>query len=137
MSANFQEWLQQGDALYQAALKEYHAIEAQLDDLESRLVAKQAGYLASLGGFEAQLGQPDAARIRSDFGTALTLDPANVPLRLDYAGILEQLGRKGDAREQYEKALWYNDQLAEVEVERLPPAKVAEIRAVIERLSKE
>ncbi len=42
MSANFQEWLQQGEALYQNALKEYHAIEAQLDDLESRLVAKQA-----------------------------------------------------------------------------------------------
>jgi hypothetical protein len=40
--ANFQEWLQQGDALYQNALKEYHAIEAQLDDLEGKLVAKQA-----------------------------------------------------------------------------------------------
>ncbi len=42
MAANFQEWLQQGEALYQAALKEYHSIEAQLDDLESKLVAKQA-----------------------------------------------------------------------------------------------
>ena len=42
MAANFQEWLQQGEALYQAALKEYHSIEAQLDDLEARLVAKQA-----------------------------------------------------------------------------------------------
>ena len=42
MAGNFQEWLQQGDALYQAALKEYHSIEAQLDDLESKLVAKQA-----------------------------------------------------------------------------------------------
>ena len=42
MAANFHEWLQQGEALYQAALKEYHAIESQLDDLESKLVAKQA-----------------------------------------------------------------------------------------------
>ena len=42
MSTNFQEWLQQGDALYQAALKEYHAIEAQLDELEAKLLAKQA-----------------------------------------------------------------------------------------------
>ena len=42
MAGNFQEWLQQGEALYQAALKEYRAIEAQLDDLESKLVAKQA-----------------------------------------------------------------------------------------------
>ena len=42
MSGNFQEWLQQGDALYQASLKEYHDLEAQLDELESKLVAKQA-----------------------------------------------------------------------------------------------
>lgn len=42
MAGNFQEWLQQGDALYQAALKEYHAIESQLDDLEAKRVAKQA-----------------------------------------------------------------------------------------------
>lgn len=42
MAANFNEWLQQGEALYQAALKDYHAIESQLDDLESKLVAKQA-----------------------------------------------------------------------------------------------
>ncbi|MDB5174790.1 MAG: hypothetical protein JWO87_3866 [Phycisphaerales bacterium] len=39
---HFQQWLQQGEALYQNALKEFHAIEAQLDDLETRLVAKQA-----------------------------------------------------------------------------------------------
>jgi hypothetical protein len=42
VAGSFQEWLQQGDSLYQTALKEYHAIEAQLDELESRLVAKQA-----------------------------------------------------------------------------------------------
>jgi hypothetical protein len=42
VAANFQEWLQQGEALYQAALKEFHAIEAQLEDLETKLVAKQA-----------------------------------------------------------------------------------------------
>ena len=42
MAGNFQEWLKQGEDLYQAALKDYHAIEAQLDELESKLVAKQA-----------------------------------------------------------------------------------------------
>jgi multidrug resistance efflux pump len=42
VAGNFQEWLQEGESLYQAALKEYRAIEAQLDDLESKLVAKQA-----------------------------------------------------------------------------------------------
>ena len=42
MAGSFNEWLSQGEALYQAALKDYHSIEAQLDDLESKLVAKQA-----------------------------------------------------------------------------------------------
>src|SRR3954470_2240389 len=41
-AANFQDWIKQGEALYQAALKEFHDVEAQLAELESRLVAKQA-----------------------------------------------------------------------------------------------
>jgi len=41
-SSNFQQWLQQGDSIYQTALKEFHAIEGQLDELEARLLAKQA-----------------------------------------------------------------------------------------------
>jgi hypothetical protein len=41
-AANFQDWLKQGEALYQTALKEFHDVEAQLAELESRLVAKQA-----------------------------------------------------------------------------------------------
>jgi hypothetical protein len=41
-AANFQDWLKQGEGLYQAALKEFHDVEAQLAELESRLVAKQA-----------------------------------------------------------------------------------------------
>ncbi len=42
VSSSFQDWLQQGESLYSNALKEYHAIEAQLEELEGRLVAKQA-----------------------------------------------------------------------------------------------
>ena len=41
-AANFQDWLKQGESLYQAALKEFHDYEAQLVELESRLAAKQA-----------------------------------------------------------------------------------------------
>jgi hypothetical protein len=41
-AANFQDWLKQGESLYQAALKEFHDYEAQLAELESRLAAKQA-----------------------------------------------------------------------------------------------
>lgn len=42
MSQAFNEWLKQGEALYNAALKEFHDIEARLDELEAALAAKQA-----------------------------------------------------------------------------------------------
>jgi hypothetical protein len=38
---SFKDWLAEGESLYAATLKEYQAIEAQLDDLEARLVAKK------------------------------------------------------------------------------------------------
>ena len=41
MANSFQEWLQQGEDLYSAAMREYHDIERQLSDLEARLVEKQ------------------------------------------------------------------------------------------------
>ena len=41
MAGSFQEWLQQGENLYNSALREYHDIEQQLSELEARLVEKQ------------------------------------------------------------------------------------------------
>lgn len=41
MAGSFQEWLQQGENLYNTALREYHDIEQQLTELEARLVEKQ------------------------------------------------------------------------------------------------
>ena len=41
MASAFQEWLQQGENLYNSALREYHDIEQQLGELEARLVEKQ------------------------------------------------------------------------------------------------
>jgi cell division septum initiation protein DivIVA len=38
---SFQQWLQHGEMLYQSAMQEHHALEAQLDELERRLAAKQ------------------------------------------------------------------------------------------------
>jgi hypothetical protein len=40
-ASSFQDWLQQGENLYNAALREYHDIEHQLTELEARLVEKQ------------------------------------------------------------------------------------------------
>ena len=42
MSTSLQTWLSQGEQLYAAALTEFRALEAQLDDLEHKLAAKQA-----------------------------------------------------------------------------------------------
>src|SRR5690242_14453910 len=42
VSMNFTQWLSQGEQLYQTALREFHAIEAQLDELEQKLAIKQA-----------------------------------------------------------------------------------------------
>ena len=42
VASAFQEWLQQGERLYDTALREYHETERQLAELESRLVEKQA-----------------------------------------------------------------------------------------------
>ena len=41
MPNSFQEWLQQGETLYNNAMREYHDIEQQLSELEARLVEKQ------------------------------------------------------------------------------------------------
>ena len=42
MASTLQEWLSQGEMLYNAALKDFRALEAQLDELEAALAAKQA-----------------------------------------------------------------------------------------------
>lgn len=42
MSKSLQDWLAEGERLYNEALKDYQAIEQQLDDLEQRLMAKKA-----------------------------------------------------------------------------------------------
>ena len=42
VSKSFRDWLSEGEQLYAAALNEYQGIEAQIDDLEQRLLAKKA-----------------------------------------------------------------------------------------------
>ena len=38
---SFKDWLAEGEQLYAATLKEYQAIEAQLDEMEAKLAAKK------------------------------------------------------------------------------------------------
>ena len=42
MSKSLQEWLSEGETLYNAALKEYQGLETQLEELEAKLAAKKA-----------------------------------------------------------------------------------------------
>jgi hypothetical protein len=42
VSKSFQDWLKEGEMLYDGALSEYRRIEAQLDELEKQLASKQA-----------------------------------------------------------------------------------------------
>jgi hypothetical protein len=42
VSKSFQDWLKEGQMLYDGALAEYRQIEGQLDDLEKQLAGKQA-----------------------------------------------------------------------------------------------
>ena len=41
VASTFQEWLQQGENLYNSALREYHDMERQLAELEAKLAEKQ------------------------------------------------------------------------------------------------
>jgi cell division septum initiation protein DivIVA len=42
VNSSLNQWLQQGEELYSTALNEYREIEAQLDELEAKLAAKQS-----------------------------------------------------------------------------------------------
>ena len=41
MGISFRDWLGQGDAIYAEAMKEYQTLEAQIEQLEIRLVDKK------------------------------------------------------------------------------------------------
>jgi hypothetical protein len=73
VAGNFQEWLQQGEGLYQTALNEYRAMEAQLDDLESKLVAKQA----EVNQIAQVIGKPPVEGNRHGAGAAGNTQLAN------------------------------------------------------------
>ena len=60
-AANFQDWLKQGESLYQAALKEFHDYEAQLVEIETRLAAKQA----EVNQIAQMIGKPAVESTRS------------------------------------------------------------------------
>jgi tetratricopeptide (TPR) repeat protein len=115
-----------GDA---ARARDLYAAALAADPVEPRYLAAQA---------ELELEQPngggDLSRARQAYEAAVRLDPNNVSNRVRYGEVLERLGQREAAADAYERALWYNDQLTREEKKRLPPAKVDELRARIDRL---
>lgn len=89
MVGNFQEWLQQGDSLYQTAVKEYHAIEAQLDELESRLVAKQA----EVNQIAQVMGKPPVEGSRRLSAQLVATEVIEAPDRVPAAGSNASIAR--------------------------------------------
>jgi len=41
VSKSFKDWLQEGESIYETALREYQSIEAQLEELEAKLSEKR------------------------------------------------------------------------------------------------
>jgi len=41
VSKSFKDWLQEGESIYETALREYQSIEAQLEELETKLSEKR------------------------------------------------------------------------------------------------
>jgi hypothetical protein len=82
VAGNFHEWLQQGESLYMAALKEYHSIEAQLDDLESKLVAKQA----EVNQIAQVIGKPPVEGTRRLSAQLVAAEVIDVPAAADRPG---------------------------------------------------
>ena len=53
-SKSFKDWLNEGENLYNAAMREYQAIEQQLEQLEQQLTAKRA----EVNQIAAVIGKP-------------------------------------------------------------------------------
>ncbi len=79
----------------------------------------------------------DANAVRENYQRALSLNPADLEVRLRYAAALEKLGSKTEAADQLRRALEFNDKLPLEEPERLTEAGLKEIEARLNALSAE
>jgi hypothetical protein len=60
MSRNFQTWIAEGEEIYNSLLGEYREIETQIQEMEQRLVAKQA----EVNQMAAVIGKPPMENTR-------------------------------------------------------------------------
>ena len=69
------------------------------------------------------------------YDKALSLDPNNLGVRIDYADALLKFGDKKSAAEQYRRALTTNDGYDKTEPKRLTPERAQQIDETIKSLS--
>jgi O-antigen ligase len=91
-------------------------------------------YVRLRAEFEEKLPNPDAQRVIADYERVIELDPNDLSAHLDFARVLERFGQRDRAREQYEEVLRRNELMNPDEPERLPPARIDEIKSRIEKL---
>jgi len=93
-------------------------------------------YYLTRAGVELRQPQPDMSRVREDYERALSLNPNDVALRLDYADLLAERGSPAEALAQYRAALEKNAGLHADEPKRLTPERLKEVEEKIARLEK-
>jgi tetratricopeptide (TPR) repeat protein len=132
-------WFGNGDYAFRAARA--MILAGQPPEQVRAMIARARGaspmspaYPRLRAAFELRQPSPDPQRVTDDFERVLALDPNDITARLDYAQTLERFGQRADARRQYARALELNDLMDPAEPERLPPARVGQIRSRIESL---
>jgi O-antigen ligase len=136
VEANADAWRLNGDCAFGAARISPPEKAVRLLDEAIRENPRELSYYVSRARAEMQQAAPDRRRVRSDFESALVIDPNNVPLRLDYAKTLAGFGDRALAQEQYKTALSYNAKLNPDEKKRLTPQQLDEVREAIQKLER-
>ncbi len=100
-----------------------------IDDLNRAIAADRynAGYYVRRAELSLLQPAPDRRQVEADYRHALQLNPADVPMRLRLAGLLEQWKRPAAAKAQYQEALKLNQDLEPGDPRRLSEAQAREI----------
>ena len=89
MASAFQEWLKQGEHLYNTSLREYHDIERQLAELETRLGEKQS----EVNQIAQVIGKPLIEGNRRLTAQLVTTEIVEVPERVPPPGANANIAR--------------------------------------------
>jgi hypothetical protein len=89
VASSFQEWLQQGEHLYNTSLREYHDLERQIADLETRLAEKQT----EVNQIAQVIGKPAVEGNRRLSAQLLSTDIVEAPERTPSPGANANIAR--------------------------------------------